>query len=48
MSDCSPTNRERELGSDRRETSKFYSTDELGTATVFEGSMRGTLRSDSW
>ena len=29
MSDCSPANRERELGLDRRETGLFYPTDEL-------------------
>ena len=48
MSDCSPAIRERELGLDRRETGKFYPTDELGAATVIEVSTRGTLRSDSW
>ena len=47
MSDCSPANRERELGLDRRETGKFYPTDELDTATVIEVSTRGTLRSDT-
>ena len=48
MSDCSPANRERELGLDRRETGKFYPTDELGAATVIEVSTRRTFRSDSW
>ena len=41
MSDCSPANRERELGLDRRETGLFYPTDELGAATVIEVSSRG-------
>ena len=48
MSDCSPANRERELGLDRREAGQFYPTDELGAATVIEVSTRGRLRSDSW
>ena len=48
MSDCSPTNRERELGLDRRETGSFYPTDELDAATVIEVSTRGKLRSDTW
>ena len=48
MSDCSPTDRERELGLDRRETGYFYPTDELDAATVIEVSTRGTLRSDTW
>ena len=48
MSDCSPANRERELGLDRRETGSFYPTDELDTATGIEVSARGTLRSDTW
>ena len=48
MSDCSPANRERELGLDCRETGQFYPTDEHGAATAIEFSTRGTLRSDSW
>ena len=48
MSDCSPANRERELGLDRRETGYFYPTDDLDTATVIEVSTRGTLRSVIW
>ena len=48
MSDCSPVNRERELGLDRRETGQVYPTGELGAATEIEVSTRGTLRSDSW
>ena len=36
VSDCSPSNRERELGLDRRETGQFCPTDELDTATVIE------------
>ena len=46
MSDCSPANRERELGLDRRETGYF--SDELDAATVIEVSTRGTLRSATW
>ena len=41
MSDCSPTNRERELGLNRRETSLFYPIHELDTATMIAGSTRG-------
>ena len=48
MSDCSPANRERELGLDRRETGKFYPTDYNNSAPVIEFSTRGTLRSNSW
>ena len=48
MSDCSPANRERELGLDRRETGYFYPTDVLDIATAIEVSTRGTLRSDFW
>ena len=44
LSDCSPANRERGLGLDRRETGYvFYPTDELDAATVIEVSTRGTL-----
>ena len=46
MSDCSPANRERELGLDRRETGWFYPTDEMDSATTIEVSTRGTLSSD--
>ena len=46
LSDCSPANRERELGSDRRETSYFYPADEVVLATVIIASTRGTHRSD--
>ena len=48
MSDGSSANMERELGLDRRETGWFYTTNELGAATVIEVRTRGTLRSDSW
>ncbi len=48
MSDCSPANRERELGLDRRETGLFYPTDEMDTVTAIEVSTRGTLRSEMW
>ena len=46
MSDCSPANRGRELGLDRRETGQF--SDELDTATVVEVSTRGTRRARIW
>ena len=46
--DCSPTNRERELGLDRRETGYIYPTDGMGIVTVIEASTRGTLHSDNW
>ena len=48
MLDCSPTNRERELGLDRRETGLFYPTDEIVAATVIRLSTRGTVCSDNW
>ena len=41
MSDCSPANRERELGLERRETVLFYPTDEVDAATVLAGSTHG-------
>ena len=41
MSDCSPANRERELGLDRRETGLFYPIHELDAATVIAGSTPG-------
>ena len=48
MSDCSPANRERELGLDRREAGEVHLTKELDVATVIELSTRGTVRSDIW
>ncbi|KAG9285270.1 hypothetical protein G9A89_001801, partial [Geosiphon pyriformis] len=42
--DCSPTNRERELGLDRRETA----CRESAVATVIRPSTRGTVDSDNW
>ena len=48
MSDCSPVNKERELGLDRRETVYFDLIDEHDIATVIEGSTRGFCRSDTW
>ena len=45
MSGCSPTNRERELGLDRRETHQFYPNDGIYIATVIGVSTGGTLRS---
>ena len=41
MSDCSPTNRERELGFNRRETGLVYPIHELDTATMIAGSTPG-------
>ena len=46
LSDCSPANRERELGSDRRESCYFYPVDEVDIASVIEASTRGTHRSE--
>ena len=48
VSDCSPANRERELGWGRRETGQFNLTDELCAAIVIEVCTRGTLGLDSW
>ena len=45
--DCSPTNRERELGLDRREIGLFYPTDDRA-AIVIQPSMRGTVDSHNW
>ena len=45
VSECSPANRERELGS---ETRYLYPADAVDIATVIETSTRGTHRSDSW
>ena len=47
MLDCSPTNRERELGLDRRETGQFYPTDDSVTI-VIQPSTRGTVDSHNW
>ena len=41
-----PAKRERELGSDRRETGYFHPVDEVDIETVIEASSRGTHRSD--
>ena len=46
--DCSSTNRERELGLDRRETGQFYPTDKFICATVIHSSTRGTNWSFPW
>ena len=46
MMNCSPANREPELGSDRRETGYFYPADAVVIATVVEASTRGTHRYD--
>ena len=40
------TNKERELGSDRRETGSFYPPDAVCIATISEATMRGTHSSD--
>ena len=45
--DCSPTNRELELGLDRRETGKFFPTDD-SVAIVIQPSTRGTVDSHNW
>ena len=42
MMNCSPANREPELGADRRETGYFYPADAVVIATVVEASPRGT------
>ena len=46
--DCSPTNRERELGLDRRETGQFYPTITYITIMVRSFSTRGTVRAHLW
>ena len=40
------TNKERELGSDRRETGYFYPPDAICIATISEATMRGAHSSD--
>ena len=40
------TNKERELGSDRRDTGYFYPPDAICIATISEATMRGTHSSD--
>ena len=47
MLDCSPTNREHELGLDRREIGLFYPTDDRA-AIVILPSTRGTIDSHKW
>ena len=47
MSDCSPSNKERELVLDRRETVYVHLIDEFDFETVVEGSTRGTFRLDT-
>ena len=47
MLDCSPTNRECELGLDHPETVKFYPTDD-SVIIVIQPSMRGTVDSHNW
>ena len=47
MLDCSLTNRERELGLDRRETCEFYLTND-SVAIVIQSSTRGTVDSHNW
>ena len=47
MLDCSPTNRERELGLDRREIGLFYPTDDRATIVILP-STRGTIDSHAW
>ena len=46
MMNCSPANREPELGSDRRETGYFYPADAVVIAKVVEASTRGAHRYD--
>jgi len=46
MMNCSPANREPELGSDRRETGYFYLADAVAIASISEATMRGTHSSD--
>ena len=47
MLDYSLTNRERELGLDRRETCEFYLTND-SVAIVIQSSTRGTVDSHNW
>ena len=48
MLDCSPTNRERELGLDRRETVSFTLLMSAVVAIVILLSTKGTADSDNW